>query len=94
MLEQNTRVYNPNNFDINLVNEYLSEFVWHRAIKKNGEVGFNGYRIYIGKSLPTYRLLFPLTPLIKNGFLEKLMELYSKLLQKVSIPKKKLKNFQ
>lgn len=47
-LEENNRVYHPDNFNMNLVYEYLSQFVWYRSIKKSGMVGFNGEPIYVG----------------------------------------------
>lgn len=48
-LEQNPRRYHPELFDINRVYEYLSNKVWTRAIKNNGDVSFFGQHIYVGK---------------------------------------------
>ena len=70
-LEQNTRVYHPDNFDMNRVYEYLSEFVWHRNIKKNGEVGFNGHRIYIGKKFAYLPITVSFDPVDKKWLFRK-----------------------
>lgn len=48
-LETNERKYDPNNFDMNLVYEFLSNQVWTRTIKKNGEIKHFGEWLYVGK---------------------------------------------
>lgn len=48
-LEHNTRRYNPDDFDIDRVYEYLSEKVWTRTIRNSGDVKFFGQNIYVGK---------------------------------------------
>lgn len=47
-LETNERVYNAANFDIGLVYEYLAKIVYHRSIKRGGNVQFIGEYEYIG----------------------------------------------
>lgn len=48
-LETNLRVYNPQDFDIKKVDDYLSKKTWKRRIKSIGSVHFFGQQIYIGK---------------------------------------------
>ena len=47
-LEQNCRIYDPNNFKMERIDMFLSQQVWLRTIKKNGELKFMGHWIYIG----------------------------------------------
>lgn len=47
-LMRNPRLYDPTQFDIGLVYQYLSKQVWKRRIKKNGSVHFFGQPIYLG----------------------------------------------
>lgn len=49
-LETNPRKYDPEEFDIRLVYEFLSNQVWKRRVKKNGEVNIFSQNIYIGKN--------------------------------------------
>ena len=48
-LETNKRVYDPNNFKMQLVYNYLSEKVIRRTIRKSGLVRFFGEYVYVGK---------------------------------------------
>jgi len=47
-LETNPRRYDPQKFDMKLVDQYLSKQVWTRRLCKNGELSFYGKRNYIG----------------------------------------------
>lgn len=47
-LETNSRKYNPSNFDIKQVDQYLSKKVWRRPIGKNGQIKFGGENEYLG----------------------------------------------
>lgn len=47
-LETNKRVYKPNKFRMKLVYDYLTKKVFHRTIRKSGNVQFLGEQIYIG----------------------------------------------
>lgn len=46
----NERKYDPKDFDINRVYEYLSDFVWSRQVNQGGYTNINGNRYYIGKA--------------------------------------------
>lgn len=48
-LETNHRKYNPDKFDMNLVDEFLSNQVWTRPIRKDGAIKFFGVEIYVSK---------------------------------------------
>ncbi len=48
-LLHNNRCYAPEKFDIQRVYQYLSDQVWHRRVKQNGELKIYGQHIYIGK---------------------------------------------
>jgi hypothetical protein len=47
-LEQNARPYNPANFKMHKVDQFLSQQLWSRTVKKNGEVKIFGCFIYLG----------------------------------------------
>lgn len=47
-LETNSRIYNPMNFSMRLVDGYLAKKVFHRSILKGGKVKFFGEYEYIG----------------------------------------------
>lgn len=47
-LETNKRAYDPQQFDMKRVDDFLSKQVWQRTIKKNGELKLFGHLIYIG----------------------------------------------
>jgi len=47
-LETNTRIYKSTNFKMKLVYEYLTKKVFHRSIKRGGNVQFLGEYEYIG----------------------------------------------
>jgi len=47
-LETNKRLYNVANFDMNLVYDYLAKKVFHRSVKRGGNVQFIGEYEYIG----------------------------------------------
>lgn len=47
-LETNRRTYKPTNFKIELVDNYLAKKVFHRSIKRGGNVQFLGEYEYIG----------------------------------------------
>ena len=49
MLQANERVYNPDNFDMKLVDTYLSKKVLYRPVGKNGLVRFMGETVYVGR---------------------------------------------
>lgn len=46
-LEHNPRTYDPDNFDMDLVYDFLSQQVWERSINSGGFVNMMGIRIYI-----------------------------------------------
>lgn len=48
-LQTNERIYNPDNFDMKLVDIYLSKKVLYRPVGKNGLVRFMGETIYVGR---------------------------------------------
>lgn len=47
-LETNTRIYDPKKFNMKLVDKYLAKKVFHRSIKKAGNVKFLGEYEYVG----------------------------------------------
>jgi len=47
-LEQNKRKYNPDNFNIQLVYQYLAKQVWTRKVKQKGSIKLFANEIYIG----------------------------------------------
>ena len=48
-LQTNERIYNPDNFDMKLVDIYLSKKVLYRPVGKNGLVRFMGETVYVGR---------------------------------------------
>lgn len=50
-LENNLRKYDPECFNIEIVYQYLARQVWHRTIKKNGEIKFWSNNFYITNRL-------------------------------------------
>lgn len=47
-LKQNPRKYNPDNFDIQRVYQYLSKYVWKRTVIRKGNIKLFSNDIYIG----------------------------------------------
>lgn len=62
-LEQNSRKYDPADFNINNVYTYLSKQVWQRSVKNSGEVKFFGVHIYVGQRYAKERVTVTLDPL-------------------------------
>ena len=48
-LEMNPRKYEPNHFNMALVDQYLANQIWQRRIKQKGSTHFFGLEIQIGK---------------------------------------------
>lgn len=48
-LETNPRKYDPENFNMDLVWDFLDNQIWTRKVNRNGEVLFFGNRIYLNK---------------------------------------------
>jgi len=48
-LEKNLRKYDPQAFNMELVDQYLSQQIWERAIKEKGSVHFFGKEIYLSQ---------------------------------------------
>lgn len=61
-LEKNERKYNPDNFNMILVYQYLSEQVWQRSVYNNGCLKFFGESIYIGKKFNKDTLTITFNP--------------------------------
>jgi len=70
-LETNHRKYDPNRFDINLVYEYLSNQVWTRQVKKNGQLRFLGEYMYVGKGYLEHEVDITFDPHILKWIIRK-----------------------
>lgn len=62
-LEQNPRVYNPANFDMQKVYHFLSRQVWQRVVKNSGEVRLFSSFIYIGQRYAKEKVTVTLDPI-------------------------------
>lgn len=65
-LEYNPRKYNPNNFDINKVYEYLAKKVWIRKIKSIGATHFFGVSFHIGRKFAGIDVFITFDPIEKQ----------------------------
>lgn len=70
-LEENPKEYNPDNFDINLVYDFLSEQVWDRSINSGGYVNMMGIKIYISYKLKKQPITVTFDPLEKKWLIRK-----------------------
>ena len=70
-LEINDRKYNPNDFNMQLVYEYLSDRVFHRIINKTGVIRFFGESIYLGKKRYNLGVTITFDPIEKQWILAK-----------------------
>jgi len=55
-LEQNPRKYNPDNFNMKLVDQFLAKQVWQRKANQNGQVSFFDHRISIGRAFKNQKV--------------------------------------
>jgi len=55
-LEQNLRKYNPNQFNIKLVDKFLAKQVWQRKTNQNGQLSFFDYKISIGRAFKNLKV--------------------------------------
>lgn len=62
-LEQNLRVYNPDDFDIKLVYQYLAKYVWKRKVKQKGSIKLFANEIYIGSKNKHQTVFVTLDPI-------------------------------
>lgn len=65
-LLSNSRQYDPDKFDINLVYKFLSRQVWGRQINKGGVVSFMGAQIYISYKLKRLPVTITFDPFRKE----------------------------
>lgn len=65
-LALNPRKYNPNNFDINKVHEYLSKKVWQRKATSIGRISFFGENIHIGRPFSGVEIFITFDPIEKQ----------------------------
>lgn len=70
-LESKARPYDPALFDIQRVYDYLSDQVWQRSVKNNGEVKMFGSWIYIGKRFAKETVTITLDPIEKQWLFRK-----------------------
>ncbi len=70
-LQSNPRKYDPDNFDINLVYDFLSEQVWERNINNGGYVNIMGERIYISYKIKKQPITITFDPIEKQWLIRK-----------------------
>lgn len=62
-LEQNPRNYNPYDFDMQLVYQYLNKYVWPRKVKQKGSIKLFSNEIYIGSKYKHQTTFVTLDPI-------------------------------
>ena len=92
-LEENPRKYNPDDFDINLVYEFLSQQVWHRNLSNRGEMRFWGHGIYISYKLKAQVVTVTFDPKEKQWMIRKKDGTLLKTFDKGVPTEKQIKNF-
>jgi len=70
-LEKNLRVYDPNNFDMSRVYNYLAEQVWNRTLNNNGGISIFGFAIYISYKLKKQPVTVTFDPIDKQWLIRK-----------------------
>lgn len=70
-LEENTRTYNPSNFNIDLVYDFLAQQVWHRALTSGGTINLFGHPIYISYKMPKQLVTITFDPIEKQWMIRK-----------------------
>lgn len=70
-LALNKRRYNPDNFDIKEIYNYLSLQVWERRIKKGGAVKFFSHEFYIGRKYAHLTITVTFDPIEKQWLFRK-----------------------
>lgn len=92
-LENNQQKYDPTNFQMDRVYNFLAKQVWKRNLNKGGAVCFLGHSIYISYKMPIQPITITFDPIDKQWLLRKedgtLMKTFSK-----GVPcEKEIKNF-
>jgi len=65
-LNSNDRVYDPNDFKINRVYDFLAQQVWQRSINANGNLCIMGIEIYISYKLKKQAVTITFDPIEKQ----------------------------
>lgn len=61
-LLQSPRPFNPKNFEIQRVLEFIAEGHWERAVSQNGQIGLWGQRLQVGKKYAYQQVSIKLDP--------------------------------
>jgi len=70
-LERNQSVYNPNNFEMSRVYDYLTEQVWKRRLNNGGGINIFGTVIYISYKLKRQSVTVTFDPIEKQWLIRK-----------------------
>jgi len=70
-LEKNPKLYNPNDFDITRVYNYLANQVWERTLNSSGAVNIFGVNIYISYKLKKQPITVTFDPIDKQWLIRK-----------------------
>jgi len=65
-LETNQRIFDPDNFDMQRVYDYLSLQVWQRRIRSDGTVKIFNHVVYVGKKYAGHIVTVTLDPIEKE----------------------------
>lgn len=92
-LETNVRTYKPKNFSIQLVYDFLAKKVFHRSIKKGGNIQFMGIYDYIGNKYQGVNVTITFDPSDKLWYIRRENGALLKTTSKGVPSKKEIMNF-
>jgi len=89
----NNRTYDPQNFDMQKVYQFLSEQVWLRTITSSGEFKMFGTRIYIGRKYDKEDLTVTFDPIHKQWIIRTINGVFMKSSPRGVPTEKEIKDF-
>ena len=92
-LNTNKRKYDPHQFNMNLVDNFLSQQVWERRTNQNGVFSFFDHRIYIGRKFKKQEVYITFDPVVRQWMVRNKKGLLLKTSSKAVPMEKEIKNF-
>lgn len=92
-LEQNSRIFNPDNFSIQRVYEWMSYQVWDRTVNASGEIKMYHTAIYVGTKYKEDKVTVTFDPVEKKWIVRHLDGTYLKNSDKAIPTEKGIKDF-
>lgn len=92
-LEKNKRKYDPEKFNMKLVDQFLAQQVWQRSTNQNGVLSFFDHRISIGRPFKRQKIFITFDPIERQWVFRNKKGLLLKTSQKAVPSEKEIKDF-